>query len=120
MSTKENDQPSINTSICTNGSNDVSVPVKPPTTFKQQTEILKKRGLIIKDERYALKVLQRINCYRLSAYCLSLKNGDKFCEGVSFEHITELYEFDRKLRHLLPGIIEFVEIAFRMSVKVVP
>lgn len=43
---------------------------------------------------------------------MSFKNGDRFCEGVSFEDITELYEFDKKLRHLLLDIIECVEIAF--------
>jgi abortive infection bacteriophage resistance protein len=38
---------------------------------------LKSRGLIVEDEDFAIRALQRINYYRLSAYALSLKHNDQ-------------------------------------------
>lgn len=94
----------------------ISPDLKPPATFEEQIQILKNRSLIIKDDDYAIRTLQRINYYRLSAYGLSLKNNDKYHEGVTFEHIHELYEFDHRFRYLIMEMIEQVEIAFRTHI----
>ncbi|MCM3342019.1 hypothetical protein M3650_26185 [Paenibacillus sp. MER TA 81-3] len=51
--------------------------VKPPATYEQQLNILKSRGLNVNNEDMAVRTLQRINYYRLSAYGLSLKHDDK-------------------------------------------
>lgn len=104
------------TSSCNSANSSLTIPLKPPTTFEQQIELFKNRGLIIKDERHALNVLQRINYYRLTSYCLSYKKGDRYCEGITFEDIISLYEFDKKLRHSLLDIIECVEISFRTHI----
>ena len=119
MATDKNIQPGVNTPIdenesvavpqtetssCDGTSSLLTIPLKPPTTFEQQIELFKSRGLIIKDERHALNVLQRINYYRLTSYCLSFKKDDKYCEGTTFEDIISLYEFDKKLRHSLLDI----------------
>lgn len=87
--------------------------IKPPTTFEEQIELLKSRGLIINDTNLALETLKRYNYYRLSGYTLSLMENDVFHSGTTFEDIKRLYEFDAKLRILLMTIIEHVEIAFR-------
>lgn len=58
-------------------------------------------------------MLSRINYYRFSAYTLSLKDNDQFHEAITFEHIYNLYEFDRKLRLLLLARLEIIEISFR-------
>ena len=59
-------------------------------------------------------MLQKVNYYRLSAYFLTLrKEGDTFKEGVTFDQIYNLYEFDRKMRSLLMEHLERIEISLR-------
>lgn len=90
--------------------------VKPPLTYDQQIQLLKNRGLIIKDEEFARRVLQSVSYYRLSGYSLSLRTDDMFHPGVTFETIYRIYQFDRKLRYSLQDLIERVEISFRTAV----
>lgn len=87
--------------------------LKSPATFEEQIQILKSRGLTIEDEDLAIRVLQRINYYRLSAYGLSLKRNDQYDHGVTFSQIYALYEFDHRFRYLIMDMTEQVEIAFR-------
>ncbi len=94
--------------------------MKPPTTFKEQVELYKRRKLHIENSEIAEKILQRIHYYRLSAYGLTLKdplNKDEFIDGSSFNKMLSLYEFDRRLRLLLMGILETIEIAFRTHIS---
>jgi abortive infection bacteriophage resistance protein len=91
--------------------------IKSPTTFEEQVEILRKRGLVISDIDYAVRTLQRINYYRLSAYTLSLKKNDIFYPDTTFEQVVDLYEFDRRFRYLIMEMVEQVEIAFRTHVS---
>ncbi|MCF8023602.1 MAG: hypothetical protein K9L17_13025 [Clostridiales bacterium] len=56
--------------------------IKKPTTFAEQVNILKSRNLQIEDEEQAIETLSRINYYRLSAYMLSFKDGNRFHDGV--------------------------------------
>lgn len=91
--------------------------IKRPRTYGEQIQILKDRNLVIEDEQYARKVLSKINYYRFSAYTLSLKDKDEFHEGISFEHIFKLYEFDRKLRLLLLSRLEGIEISIRTKMS---
>ncbi|MBZ5753223.1 Abi family protein [Metabacillus rhizolycopersici] len=60
-------------------------------------------------------MLRRINYYRLVAYELTLKdpiNKDQYISGSSFNKLLSLYEFDRRIRLLLFGVLETIEIAF--------
>jgi len=91
--------------------------IKRPTTFEEQVEILKSRGLVISDVDSAIRTLQRINYYRLSAYTLSLKKNDQFLPDITFEHVVALYEFDRRFRYLIMEMVEQVEIAFRTHIS---
>lgn len=90
-----------------------SIVLKPPTSFEQQIEIYRSRGLIINDDKYAIHILKHYNYYRLRGYTLSLMKDDVFIKGTTFDHIYRLYEFDAKLRLLLMTIIEHIEISFR-------
>lgn len=90
---------------------------KVPATFEEQLYIMKSRGLIIEDEDIAIRALQRINYYRLSAYGLSLKKNDQFFQGVTFSKIHSLYEFDHQFRYLIMDMTEQVEIAFRTHIS---
>lgn len=87
--------------------------LKEPKTFEEQIEILKNRNLIIDNEILAKKVLSTTNYYRFTVYGLHLKKDSKFIDGTTFEFIYGLYNFDKKLRHLLMGALETIEISFR-------
>ncbi|WP_018086930.1 Abi family protein [Desulfurispora thermophila] len=89
---------------------------KPPLSIEEQIKLLVSRGLVVEDETFATDVLNHVGYYRLSGYTLSLKTGDLFHEGVTFQKVYNIYEFDQKLRYLLLGIIEIVEIAFRAQI----
>ncbi len=94
---------------------------KPPLTYREQVALLKSRGLRITDERQTEEQLANISYYRLSAYMRSFKEkkegmSDMFREGVSWENISRLYNFDRKLRILVFDAIERLEIAIRTQI----
>lgn len=91
--------------------------IKKPTTFKEQVQILKSRNLIIDDEEKAIRILQRVNYYRLSAYMLSYKTNDELYEGASIDDVYSLYTFDKKLRNLILPLLEDVEISFRTHIS---
>jgi abortive infection bacteriophage resistance protein len=91
--------------------------LKPPTTFDQQIEILKSRGIVINDSSFARAILERLNYYRFSAYCLPFKKADECYEyGTTFEKVYKIYEFDRKLRNLIYYSIGPIEISFRTKI----
>jgi abortive infection bacteriophage resistance protein len=90
---------------------------KIPTSYKDQISLLKKRGLSIPDENKALRYLQQISYYRLSAYFLPYQQyKDKFNEGTDFDQILDNYCFDRELRLLVFDCIERIEIAIRTQI----
>jgi len=85
-------------------------------SFQEQMELLVQRGCAIDDYNFCLEALRRTSYYRLSAYLLPFKNGDKYIEGTSFEQIYQIYEFDRKLRSALFSAIEEIEVFFRAQI----
>ena len=49
----------------------------------------------------AIRILKRVNYYRLSGYGVGLKekdNREKYIEGTSLETIYRLYSFDSKFK----------------------
>lgn len=86
---------------------------KTPLTYDQQLKRLQQRGLAINDPKSALNYLRHISYYRLSAYYVPFKTGDRFKEKANFEDVIALCLFDRKLRLLVLEAIEFIEIALR-------
>lgn len=93
-------------------------PVKPPTTFADQLTILRKRKLTIDDDKSALSVLMNLNYYRFTGYLLPFKNpNNTYVDGTTFEQIYKIYEFDRKLRNLLIGMLETIEIRLRTQIS---
>lgn len=90
---------------------------KPPLKYKEQLEKLKKRGCIINDDKKCISILESVNYYRLSAYFLPFKldNGN-YEEGLSFERVFSIYEFDRKLHGILFNALEETEIFLRSKI----
>lgn len=86
---------------------------KPTTTYEEQIEILKKRNLIINNEKYAEEMLRNIGYFRLSGYWLGFyQSKDYFNDGTTFEHVVNVHDFDCRLRNLLIGLFEEIEIRF--------
>ncbi|NLN48800.1 MAG: Abi family protein [Clostridiales bacterium] len=88
--------------------------IKLPATYQEQIDILKQRGCIIENEKECERILANIGYYRLSAYFLPYKqNNERYITGTKFKSIYQIYEFDRKLRSVVFGAIEIIEINLR-------
>jgi abortive infection bacteriophage resistance protein len=89
---------------------------KPAQTYQDQLAMLKRRGLTVADEVFALHCLEHHNYYRFSAYRFPFTlagNSDQFQPGTTFQQIWDLYQFDRTLRHLVLEACQRVEISVR-------
>ena len=87
---------------------------KTATTFEEQINILKDRGLIVEDFDDAKLFIQNINYYRFTAYLIKYKEKDgSYKQGVKFNDIKNIYLFDQELRHLVVSVLEIVELSFR-------
>lgn len=83
---------------------------KPFLSLDQQVELLRSRGLIIKDKQSAKDILEASNYYRFSGYSLTLREDDHFFLGVTFEDIADIYDFDQALRSLLLHYLQIIEV----------
>jgi len=92
--------------------------MKLATTYEQQIELLKSRGLIIEDEAFAKSVLSRLNYYSLTGYLHDFKaSPEKYVCGLTFEKIYHIYEFDKRFRNLLLYIIETIEHTLKTKIS---
>ncbi|MCF6768575.1 Abi family protein [Thiotrichales bacterium 19S11-10] len=103
---------------------EMNIQKKPWTSFEEQVDLLKKRGMIITDEAKAKRYLSNIGYYRLSGYWHQYRNITKnnvleqtFVDNTHFQDILDLYIFDKKLRLLLLDAIERVEVALRVDIS---
>lgn len=90
--------------------------MKPPKLFPEQLELLKKRGMLFKDESFALQFLSNVSYYRLKGYWWDLQVdtvNHKFKPDTYFEDVVNKYNFDRHLKLILFDAIERIEIALR-------
>jgi abortive infection bacteriophage resistance protein len=89
---------------------------KPPLTFEQQVDLIKSRGFVLRDEVKIIEFLKRVSYYRLSAYFIPFQIENDTYTNVDFESVIDLYKFDCKIRRLLFGIIENIEISLRTDI----
>ena len=101
-------------------------PIKEWTSFSQQLELLKNRGLIVEHEQKALGYLKTIGYYRFSGYLYSFRQVnvqnrshklDNFIDGSHFEDVKNLYMFDKKLRQMALDALERIEVALRVNIS---
>lgn len=99
----------------------ISHPLKPALTFEQQIERLKTvHNLTIMHEDSALKILEKVNYYRLSAYGIGLKkstNSEEYRDDITLEHIFRLYCFDSEFRNDIIHIVEQLEVQLRTQIS---
>ena len=83
-------------------------------TYDEQLGLLKNRGLSFADEDFALTKLQEENYYNIingykDLFIDKEKDLEFYIEGVTFEEIYSLYDFDRNIRNILFKYILKVE-----------
>ena len=100
---------------------------KPYLTVGEQLDVLESRGLDLGCRGAAEAWLRRVGYYRLSGYWYPFRESrkradgppeilDSFIPGTTLTMVTDLYEFDRRLRLLVLDGIERVEVAVRFQV----
>jgi abortive infection bacteriophage resistance protein len=95
--------------------------IKQPSSVDQQIVLLRNRGMAIPDDAEAVRYLDTIGYYRLSAYWLPFEEppavgqtrSKQFLPGTEFGAVIAVYVFDRRLRVLLLEGLERVEIHVR-------
>ena len=73
-------------------------------SLDEQISIMKNKGLIIDDNDKTKDILLRENYFFINGYrmlFMKSKNEKKFIEGVSFDDIYAVFQFDRNLRNIL-------------------
>lgn len=81
-------------------------------TIDEQTDILKKKGLIINDEKKTREILLRENYFFISGYrhlFMNKEDKDKFLPGTTFEELYATFLFDRAIRNTFFKNILIVE-----------
>lgn len=89
---------------------------KPWTSYADQLQKVKQRGLIIPDEGEFMRLIEIKSYYRLSGYWYPLLNDKSrhiFKKGANFETAIHIYQFDRDLRQLVINEMEKIEVAVR-------
>lgn len=91
---------------------------KPFQSINDQINLLKNRNLTINDDEIdkARKFLLNNNYYRISGYTLTLRANDKFYESASLNNIIEIYNCDKRMRHIILFITEEIEIRIKTMV----
>ena len=87
-------------------------------SYGDQLELLVRRGMRIKDQSRAEKLLSYVSYYRLSGYFRYWQKDpsygdDSFIDGTSFERIYDLYEAERKLSSVCKELLAKCEILLR-------
>ena len=93
--------------------------VKQPISISGQIEILKRRGLIINDDKEAYDVLENVSYFRLAGYWRTMEQDNTnhiFRIGSKFENVVERYKFDAELKTLIFAAIQTIEISVRTRI----
>lgn len=81
-------------------------------TIDEQIDILRKKGLIINDEKKTREILLRENYFFISGYrhlFMNKEDKDKFLPGTTFEELYATFLFDRAIRNTFFKNILIVE-----------
>lgn len=88
-------------------------------SFEDQIKLLRSQGLLITDEKKALRVLQNVSYSRLKSYLVPLmedRQTHRFRPGASMDDAYALYGFDRRLRELIFHEMEKIEVSIRARI----
>jgi len=89
---------------------------KEPATYAEQIELLRRRGMAVRDLAEAEFHLRHVNFHRLSEYWRAFEADPvthRFHPGTDFAEVLKLYALDRELRLLVLDAVERVEVSVR-------
>lgn len=90
------------------------------STPTELVKLLQSRGLLIDNTTDAVRHIQNIGYYRLSAYMYPLLRKPKiehcYKKNASFDQVLMLYRFDKKLRIFIFNEIEKIEVSIRSAI----
>lgn len=91
-------------------------------TIEEQICIIKRRGLIIKNEEFVKRKLLENNYYNIingykDIFIDRMQNEEKFLTNVTFEEIFALYSFDRNIRNIFLYYIIALENMFKSFIS---
>lgn len=86
-------------------------------TFQEQIELLKSRGIIVKNVEKSSKKIENISYYKLKEYatpfiCAYIDGSPKY-KGLEFDELLERYYQDKNLRIHLFHVIEKIEVSLK-------
>lgn len=87
--------------------------------YTQILTLLKRRGVLFKDEECAVEVLSNISYFRFSNYLRYFEidnNGHLYKPNTYFEDAVYIYYFDKKLCSILFSAIQNIEVSLRSKV----
>ena len=98
--------------------------VKEFKSYGEQLAILEGRGMAIENREEAIESLAKVNYYRLSGYWHALRQTERdafgettplnqFRDGVRFDDVVALYEYDRRLRSIALPHLSQLEVYLR-------
>ena len=67
--------------------------VKKPTTYNEQVEYLRNKGIVVRNETACKAFLNKVNYYRLSGYFLPVFNRREDKSEITFDDIQMIYVF---------------------------
>ena len=94
--------------------------------LQEQVDILKERGLVIKDEEAVKKILLKENYFFINGYrhmFIKQKGSDTFIDGTTFDELYATFNFDRRIRNIFFKNLLIVEnniksiISYQLSKK---
>lgn len=104
---------------------------KPWLSLEEQVERLAIRGVDVGDRDRASALLKAIGYYRLTGYLYPFRESEQYVDGegrartrvlggyrpaTTLHHVESVIDFDRRLRMLVMGGVERIEVAVRMRV----
>lgn len=86
-------------------------------TFQEQIELLKSRGIIVKNVEKSSEKIENISYYKLKEYatpfiCAYIDGSPKY-KGLEFDELLERYYQDKNLRIHLFHVIEKIEVSLK-------
>lgn len=95
---------------------------KPARTADELVDQLDQRGLVIPDRDRAKRYVRQLGYFRLSPYTIPFQelprtNEHLFKPEVEFDHVLDLYVFDRQLRLLVMDALGRIEVAVRAAIS---
>lgn len=93
--------------------------IKKAATYKEQIEILKRKGVIVADEEQAKLFLSNVSYYTLKGYLFNFRSSETenaYIPGLTFEKVYNIYQCDKRVKNILMYAIEIIEHSLKTKI----